>query len=159
MPKYALIAVTVVCAVAAAAPAAQAQPQSFNATYTNNFGTLAGTHPCPDGAFACGKGTAAGFGAFSYQVVPNSDGTFTSTLTFADGSTLSLQETLVAFSTPGASGDQQPAHAFGHPFTFLLAYNVVSGSGTFAEAVGSGTDNGSGAGNVAHGTLSGTITL
>jgi hypothetical protein len=139
-----------------AVPAAQAQLQSFGASYSEHFGTR--NQPCPDGAYACGSGTVAEFGAFTELLVINDDGTFTRTLTFADASTLVLQESIVTVTNPGNSGTQPPFGAGrGNPpsgtvpNTALLMATVVGGSGAFAGL--RGTDTVKVAGNSSHGTL------
>jgi hypothetical protein len=152
--------VAVATAVATGAPPALAQTEPFNATYQVRYGTRNGALPqqCPDGAYACGKGTSAAYGAFTDEFDFTGPGTAALTLTFPDGSTLMLDETLVSFSFPGSSGAHAPPSSYGHPETSQSSYVIAGATGTFAGATGSGTDNFHDAGNVGFGTLSGTIT-
>jgi hypothetical protein len=158
MQKYFLTVAAALFAIAITAPVAQAQTEPFSTTYTLFFG-YGHQAPCPNDAFACGNGSAPGFGAFTEALVGNPDGTITCTLIFADGSTLVLDETVIASSNPGASAYHQPPHAAGHAITVQFDYTVVGGSGSFADATGSGIDNGMAAGNVIQGAANGAINL
>lgn len=161
MKKYILIAAAVICTAAFAAPAASAQTEPFNATYTEHFGAPPGPSRCPDDAFACGSGTATGLGAFTTdKTFDESCGCVVRTLTFADGSTLALNETFVSLTGPGNSGpnSHESPRSQGNPGLWAWTWTVGSGTGTFAGATGSGTDDFLSAGLIASGTINGTIT-
>jgi hypothetical protein len=159
MQRYPLIAVAVVFALVAAAPAASAQARLFSATYTEKFVGPRGGPPCPDEAFACGSGTAAGVGSFTTEVVFDPNVGAVRTLTFTDGSTLLFDEAFVSFRGPGASGSSNASDmSEGHPGRYAQTWIAAGGTGSFSGATGSGTDNFVAAGLVASGTLSGTIT-
>jgi hypothetical protein len=158
--KLSLIAVAAVCALAAAAPTALAQTTSLSATYTDKFEGPTGHPTCAGDGFGCGSGTAAEFGAFTDEYAFNGDGTFTRTLTFADGSTLALLEVRTVTS-PGASGSMprpETSRDDGNPGNYLSTWTVAAGTGSFAGASGSGTDDFLSAGAIGFGTIAGTIT-
>jgi hypothetical protein len=159
MHKHPLIAAAAICAFALAAPAAAAQTGSFNGTYAGHYPGPRGNPPCPNGGFLCGAGTAGGFGPFTDVSLRTGPSNALTTLAFADGSTLVLAETIVADRTPGNSGSSnQPGFAFGHPGNQVWDWVVTGGTGTFAAATGSGTDDIKEAGGSAFGDLNGTIT-
>jgi hypothetical protein len=161
MNRYMLIATALICTAALAAPAASAQTQPFGATYTENFAALFAHSPlCPDDAFGCGTGTAAGLGAFTIATsFDDACGCRVNTLTLSDGSTLVFDEDFISFTGPGGSASSHaPDSSEGHPGTFGFSWTVASGTGSFAGATGSGTDNLTSAGLIGTGTLSGTIT-
>jgi hypothetical protein len=157
--KYTLIAIAAACALAVAAPAAYAQTVSLNASYTDKFEGPAGHPTCPSEGFGCGSGTAAGFGAFTDAYSFNGDGTFTRTLTFADGSTLALLETRTV-TTPGNSAGPKPPQSRdnGNPGDYRSTWTIADGTGMFAGASGTGTDNFLSAGAIGFGTITGAIT-
>jgi hypothetical protein len=158
MHRNPLIVAAVVFALAAAAPAASAQASPFSATYTEKFVGPRGGPPCPDDAFACGSGTAAGLGSFTTEVVFDPTGAIR-TLAFSDGSTLVFDEAFVSFQGPGASGSSNASGmSEGHPGSYAQTWTIAGGTGIFSGATGSGTDNFLAAGLIASGTLSGTIT-
>jgi hypothetical protein len=160
MHKHSLVMTAVACTFALAAPAASAQAQTFNGTYTDKFVGPHGSPQCPDDAFACGTGTAAGFGTFTDErVFDPASGTVLRTLTFSDGSTLTLDEDLVSFTGPGGSGSSHAGpNSEGHPGHYVFSWTITAGTGSFAGATGSGTDDSLGAGLVASGSLSGLVT-
>jgi hypothetical protein len=161
MKRYILIAAVVIGAAAFAAPAASAQTEPLNATYTEHFSAPPGPSRCPDDAFACGSGTATGLGAFTTEkTFDESCGCVVRTLTFSDGSTLALIETFVSLTGPGNSGpnSHESPKSEGNPGLWAWTWTVDSGTGTFAGATGGGTDDYLSAGLIASGTLNGTIT-
>jgi hypothetical protein len=165
--RYILATLIMTGALAVAAPVASAQT-ALNATYraqvaaqTTPFGQVVGPNAhavtCPDGAYACGSGTDASLGRFSWAAIPNHDGQ-TASLTFATG-TLVIDETLQDASSPGNSFFQTP-HSSGNPFNALFSWNVdPASSGSFKGASGSGTDDDHVAGFQLDGTITGLISL
>jgi hypothetical protein len=164
MHRRTLIAgAAMISAALAAAPPAVAQTEPFSATYAehglNPNGHSTGGLACPADAFACGSGTAAGFGAFTTEFGGGSCDCVIRTLTFSDGSTLLLDEDFVSSTSPGNSGSSNaPQFSEGHPGTIVFSWTVDSGTGSFAEATGSGTDMLTSAGLQGTGSLSGTLT-
>ena len=161
MKRYILIASVVIGAAAFVAPPASAQTESLSATYTEHIAPPPGNSRCPDDAFACGSGTATGFGGFTTErTFDESCGCIVRTLTFSDGSTLALTETLVSLTGPGNSGpnSHESPTAEGNPGLWSWTWTVGSGTGTFAGATGSGTDDFLSAGLIASGTISGIVT-
>lgn len=166
MHRATLIAgAAMISAVLAAAPAAFAQTEPFNATYTQHGVNVPG-HPtgglaCPASAFACGSGTAAGFGGLTteYGYDPICD-CVPRTLTFSDGSTLVLDEDGPAGTGPGGSGSSNAAgRSEGHPGLYVWTWHFDSGTGMFAGVTdGSGEDDVLAAGLSGSGTISGTLT-
>jgi hypothetical protein len=51
------------------------------------------------------------------------------------------------------------AKSFGNPFNIEATFTIVTGTGVFAGAQGSGTDLSKAAGDTGHSRLSGSITL
>jgi hypothetical protein len=165
MHRRTLIAgAAMISAVLAAAPAASAQTEPFNATYTAHglgpTGHPTGGLACPADAFTCGSGTADGFGAFTTQFGGGDCDCVVRTLTFSDGSTLVLDEDPVSFPQPGGSGSAPaPNSSEGHPTLWDWSWNFDRGTGRFAGVTGgSGDDDYLSAGMIALGTLSGTLT-
>jgi hypothetical protein len=157
MRKHVLLPLAVGCAFAVAAPAASAQLGiPLDATYTDHFVGHNGTPGCPGDAFECGSGTAVGLGSFTDTVVFTGTPTVTRTIVFADGSTLVLGETFLSFTPPNGALQHQPGNSFGHPGNLLLGW-TASGTGVFAGADGTGTDDQNQAGDIAHGFIGGTI--
>jgi hypothetical protein len=150
--------------------ATAATTTSFSASFFETFGR-ATAHSCPPDVFLCGTGTVSGFGEATETVVLTSfdfesaaatgcsPTTLTRTITLADGSTLVTEETgTVCF--PGSSfGTSGSFVSFGNPASFEGTYRIVSGTGVFRGARGSGTSTFKNAGDAGHASLSGTITL
>jgi hypothetical protein len=131
-----------------AAPAS-ASTQHYQATFIEVGGAVPGG--------SCGSATISGLGHVAFQCVafdacgPNCE---LRTLTFDDGSTLVIHESIVGARTPGSSSNAG-ANA---PMWLLITQSIVGGTGAYAGASGSGT----GRVNLAAGaviTVSGTITL
>jgi hypothetical protein len=160
MRNHRWIAAAVLSMLAVTAPATAAQAASFSASYTDKYVGKNGTPTCPNEGFLCGGGTAASFGAYSDLVVATSPNDMTRTLTFTNGSTLVIDETFVSWTRPGQSASSHmPGFAFGFPGNMLFTWTVAdSSTGIFVNAIGSGNDDFDEAGDIAHGTLSGTIT-
>ncbi len=160
MKRYILIAAAVIGTAAIAAPAASAQTEPFNATYTEHFAGPTGHSPCADDAFGCGSGTVAGLGPFTIAATfDDTCGCRVETITVSDGSTLVLDEDFVSFTGPGGSASSNaPPSSEGHPGTYVFSWTVADSTGSFAGATGSGTDNLISAGLVGTGTFAGTIT-
>ncbi len=149
------------------APADAATTSAFEASFKETFGR-AHSKPCEH--FLCRTGTVAAYGAATsvfditdfapIEDTNCADLTAIRTITLvSDGSTLELEEVgTVCF--PGSSlfapGAQK---SFGNPGTIETTFTVTRGTGVFKGATGSGTDTDMPAGDAAHASLSGTLTL
>jgi hypothetical protein len=149
----ALTCSALVTALALAASATAGTTLTYHATFVENG---AAQTVCAPGT-QCGSATISGLGHVAFEsIVFGACGAncHLRTITFDDGSTLLIQESVVGVISPGNSssaGDNAP--------DFLeISQTIVGGSGTFAGATGSG----SGRVNRAAGavvTASGTINL
>jgi hypothetical protein len=171
MKRLAVLCCLAVAGLAAVSPAWAQTTASFSAAIDEGFGR-ATAHPCPVSEFYfwCGTGTIAGFGdVTSLAELTDLSGpdpetgcfnaTVTRTLTFGDGSTLVLEE-IGTLCQPGNAGNAPgAAKSFGNPFTIDFTWTIVSGTGRFAGASGSGTGSDRLAGDAGHAALTGTITL
>ena len=131
-----------------AAPAT-ASTQKYHATFVEVGGATPGG--------SCGSATISGLGHVAHQCVvfdacgPNCE---VRTITFDDGSTLVIHESIVGMVSPGESSAAGP----NAPLFLEITQTIVGGTGRFAGATGSGT----GTVNLAAGAViiaSGTITL
>ena len=131
-----------------AAPAT-ASTQTYHATFVEVGGAIPGG--------SCGSATISELGHVAYQCVafdacgPNCE---VRTITFDDGSTLVIHESIVGVISPGNSS----AAGANAPMFLDITQTIVGGTGRFAGATGSGT----GRVNLAAGaviTASGTITF
>ena len=133
-----------------AAPAG-ASTQKYHATFVEigSGGPAAGT--------ACGSATISQLGHVANQcIVFNACGMncHVRTITFDDGSTLVIHESIVGMISPGKSS----AAGANAPLFLEITQTIVGGTGRFAGATGSGT----GTVNTVAGSViiaSGTITL
>jgi hypothetical protein len=171
MRRFALVVGLLLVSFVVASPAMAATTQPFEASFDEGFG-LATAHPCPTTeVFSwCGTGTITGFGeATSLTEVVSfenfdpatscADVVLRRTITLEDGSTLVLMETgTVCFPGKGALAPRS-AKSFGNPYKVEATFTIVTGTGVFAGAQGSGTDVNKAAGDASHSMLSGSITL
>ena len=131
-----------------AAPAT-ASTQKYQATFVEVGGLIPGG--------SCGSATISELGHVAFQCVAfDACGTNCEvrTITFADGSTLVMHESIVGLISPGNSS----AAGSNAPQWFEITQTIVGGTGRFAGASGSGE----GRVNLAAGaviTTSGTISL
>jgi hypothetical protein len=136
-----------------AVPATAATTVKYHATFVENG---AGRTSCAPGT-SCGSATISGLGHVAFQsVVFNACGPncHIRTITFDDGSTLMIQESVVNVISPGNSSSAG-ANA---PQFLEISQMILGGTGTFAGATGSGN----GRVNLAAGVIiraSGTITF
>jgi hypothetical protein len=137
--------------LALTAPATAATTFTYHATFVE-----IGTGGMPAG-ISCGSATISKLGHVANQCVvfnacgPNCN---VRTVTFDDGSTLLIQESVVGMISPGNSS----VAGTNAPLFLEISQTILPGTGRFAGATGSGT----GRVNLAAGaiiTASGTITL
>ena len=147
--KLALAGAAMVVLLALAAPAMAATTLNNHATFVEIGGAVPGG--------SCGSATISEVGHVAYQCVafdacgPNCE---VRTITFDDGNTLVIHESIVGVISPGNSA----AAGANAPLFLEITQTIVGGTGRFAGATGSGT----GRVNLAAGaviTASGTITL
>ena len=147
--RFAVVLGTVGVLVALEAPAMATTTLKYHATFVENG---AGQTSCAPGT-ACGSATISGLGHVAFQSIvfnfcgPNCH---IRTITFDDGSTLLIQESVVNEISPGNSDEVK--------FLEITQTILPSSTGRFAGATGSG----SGRVNLAAEaiiTASGTITL
>jgi len=171
MRRLALVLCLLLVSLVVASPAMAATTQAFEARFNEGFGR-ATAHPCPTTELFsfCGTGTITGFGdATSLTEVVSfenfdpetscADVVLRRTLTLADGSSLVLMETGIACFPGKSSLAPGAATSFGNPFRIETTFTIVSGTGVFEGAQGSGTDVIMAAGDTGHSELSGLITL
>ena len=145
----ALAAATVGVLLVLAVPATAATNLNDHATFVGVGGALPGA--------SCGSATIGQLGHVAHQcVVFNACGTNCElrTITFDDGSTLVIHESIVSVISPGESS----AAGANAPLFLEITQTVVGGSGRFADATGTGTGQVNLAANAVI-TASGTITL
>jgi hypothetical protein len=151
--RLALVPAAAVLVLALAAPAMAATTLSYHATFVENG---AGQTSCAAGT-SCGSATISGLGHVAYQSIvfdacgPNCH---IRTITFDDGSTLLMQESVVNVISPGDSSSA----GTNAPQFLEISQTIGGGTGTFAGATGSGTGRVNLAANAII-TASGTITL
>ena len=162
--KFAVIA-AVAAGIVFAAPALAVTTVNFNATVAEPLGgPVSSPFTCSTGDL-CGSGVALPLGHVTESIVFGGGcggACDLRTITFADGSTLVLEETEGESSCPGSS-DCRPFndHSYGNPFAIPLTdtVNGALSTGMFAGATGTLTGQVRVAGAIAIITLSGTITL
>ncbi len=141
-------AAALVVLLALAAPAMAATTMTYHATFVE-IGSAG-----PPAGVSCGSATISGVGHVANQcIVFNVSGPYVRTLTFDDGSTLVIHESIVGMISPGKSS----AAGANAPLFLKITQTIVSGTGRFLGATGSGT----GTVNTVAGVIiaSGTITL
>ena len=158
-----LLAIAFVVTLASAGVAGASTTVAWKATFAEPFG---GPNQSP---FTCARtpGQSCGSG----QVVPLGQvqevirfgagcggGCDVRTLTFADGSTIVMDETELDVHFPGNS-QPSPPKSYGNPATITLSETIVGGTGRFAGASGGGSGHVLVSGGVAIVTLSGTVAV
>jgi hypothetical protein len=157
-----LVATAFIVALSSAGLAGASTSVDWKATFPEQFG---GPNHSP---FSCAAGDSCGSGevtrlgqaqdaiAFGAGCGGTCD---VRTLTFADGSTIVMDETDSDPQTPGNSTQAQPPNSYGSPITFDLSDTIVGGSGRFAGASGTAGGQLKIAGGTAIINLSGTVTF
>ena len=146
LTTLALLALTLGLLVTASASASATE---YQATFVEVGGAVPGG--------SCGSATISGAGHVAYQCVefdacgPNCN---VRTITFGDGSTLVMQESVVGAVLPGNSS----AAGANAPLFLQVTQTIVGGTGRFAGATGGGTGRINTAPEAVI-TTSGTITL
>jgi hypothetical protein len=144
LPFAALVVLLTLSATATAATTIK-----YHATFVEVGGAVAGG--------SCGSATISEVGHVAHQCVtfdacgPNCE---VRTITFDDGSTLLIHESIVDVISPG----QSSAAAANAPIFFQITQTIAGGTGRFAGATGSGTGRVNLAANALI-TAAGTITI
>jgi len=147
--RLALAGAALVVLLALAAPAMAATTLNYHSTFVEIGGGIPGG--------SCGSATISELGHVAYQCVafdacgPNCE---VRTITFDDGSTLVIHESIVGVISPGNSA----AAGTNAPLFLEITQTIVGGTGRFAGATGSGSGRVNLAANAII-TASGTITL
>ena len=150
--RLALACGALVVPLTLAIPATAATTLKYHATFVENG---AGQTSCAPGT-SCGSGTISGLGHVSFQsIVFNACGPncHIRTITFDDGSTLLIRESVVNVISPGNSS----AAGENAPLFLEISQTILGGTGTFAGATGGGTGRVNVAANAVI-TVAGTIT-
>lgn len=146
--RIAVLSSTLVALLALAAPAAATTTEKYHATFVEVGGAVPGG--------SCGSATISQLGHVANQCVafdacgPNCE---VRTITFDDGSTLVIHESIVGVISPGGSS----AAGANAPLFLEITQTIVGGTGRFAGATGSGTGRVNLAANAVI-TATGTIT-
>ena len=157
LPRFVFALAAIAACLVVAAPATADTTVSYQATFVENAG---GQATCTPVLESCGSATISGFGHVAYQIIVFNDcgpNCHIRTIVFDDGSTLVIQESVIA--PPVSPGNSVRAGA--NAPIFLEISQTILGSestGIFAGATGSG----SGRVNLSAGAIvhtSGTITL
>jgi hypothetical protein len=152
--RFAIPLAVITTLLVAAAPAAAQTTVTYRVTFVENAG---GQATCPPGT-SCGTANIAGVGHVTTQMIvfnacgPNCH---LRTITFEDGSTILVRESIVNVISPGNSGSGANA-----PIFFEISQTIVSGTGVFTGVTGSGTgrvNTNADGGSII--TASGTITF
>jgi hypothetical protein len=153
-----LLAVASVVAFANAGAAGASTTVAWKATFPEPFGGP-NNSPFSCSGSSCGSGVVLPLGRAQDVIVFSGPGGVR-TLTFADGSTIVMDEVFSNFQPPGGSGDAPgQAGSYGFPFTLDLSDTIVGGTGRFAGASGTASGQVRQAGGIATITLSGTVTF
>jgi hypothetical protein len=158
---FGLLAVAFVVALASAGLASASTTIAWNATFPETLGgPVNSPFNCAPGT-SCGSGEVTGLGQAQDVIVFGGCGAGCDvrTLTFADGSTIVMDERASNFQTPGNSDNAPTQTSYGHPFSLDLSDTIVGGTGRFAGASGSASGQVKLAGGTAIINLSGTVTF
>jgi len=129
LTTLALLALALGLVVTASASASTTQ---YQATFVEVVGAT------PGGSTSCGSSTISGAGHVAHQCVHLNECGFNCavrTITFDDGSTLVMHESIVLVVSPGNSS----AAGQNAPVFLEITQTIVRGTGRFAGATGGGT--------------------
>src|SRR5262245_37677875 len=142
MGRLAALAGALVLLAAFAGPALAA-PATIKAVIHEDFGKRASARPCtdiPDGVTCAGDGNVATVGRVTSLADYTADPSVPRTLTFADGSMVSLLETYDESTFPGKSHEAPGTQvSYGNPSMTTFTWVIVGATGAFAGSTGSGT--------------------
>jgi hypothetical protein len=112
----------------------------LEAHFVQHFGGLMGDGPdCPPDVLNCGSGRIEGYGPAT-DVFWDDGEHFLYTISLADGSSITAALEFASDAVPGASNDAPGAGmSFGNPAYLTFDAEVLSGTGAFTGASGTGT--------------------
>ena len=154
----ALLALTV------SVPVSAATTFDVMAIVKENFERAPSDEPCVfdevNETLTCpGQGNAGRFGQLTSSAIYDGSLFVTRTLTFRDGSTVTLLEEYGETMFPGNSQNAPGAmKSFGNPFSEAGTWEIIDATGSQAGTTGSGTVTAMGAGNTFQFWFSGTVT-
>jgi hypothetical protein len=155
-----------VIGVLGAGPASASTTVAWKATLAEPIGGLnQSPFDCPpDSGCGSGSGQVIGLGQAQDLIVFSGcgNGCDVRFLTFADGSTIVMEEVFSDFRTPGNSAppvEDPESHSYGHPFSGDLNDTIVGGTGRFEGSTGTASGTVTVAGGGATVRLSGTVTF
>jgi hypothetical protein len=157
-----LVAAAFVVALSSTGLAGASRNVDWRATFPEQFG---GPNHSPFSCVvgdSCGTGEVTGLGQAQDVIVFGAGcggACDVRTLTFADGSTIVMDETDSNPQTPGNSTQAQPPNSYGSPITIDLTDTIVGGTDRFAGASGTASGQLKIAGGTAIIDLSGTVTF
>jgi hypothetical protein len=158
-----VLVATAIVALATAGLAGASTTVAWSATFPEQFGgPINSPFHCAPGDTSCGSGEVTGLGQAQDLIVFHAGcggACDVRTLTFADGSTIVMDETASNFQTPGNSANAPTQTSYGHPFSLDLSDTIVGGTGRFAGASGTASGQVKIAGGTAIISLSGTVTF
>lgn len=164
MRRFVAVAGALVLLASIVGPVAAAA-STVKAVIHEDFGRRASTRPCTPftvGVECAGDGIVAGFGRVtSLAVYINVSPVVVRVLTFADGSTITIEETYVDPTFPGNSTDAPGSllHGFGNPYMQIFTWEIVGSTGGAAGTTGSGEGTLVASGDTLVFTFQGTIQL
>jgi hypothetical protein len=153
---------TALMLMAAFAGPALAAPSTVRAVIHEDFGKRASARPCtpidPQGVTCAGDGIVATVGRVTSSADYVPDENVVRVITFADGSTVTVEETYSDPDFPGQSHDAPGSlQSYGNPLIQPFTWVVVGSTGAFAGATGSGTGTAVQAGDTLTFTFEGTV--
>jgi hypothetical protein len=163
MRRTRALLIAALLALTVSVPVSAATTFGVKAIVKENFERAPSDDPCVElgSTLTCpGQGNAGRFGQITSSAVYTSGSTFvTRTLTFRDGSTVTLLEEYGETMFPGNSADAPGAmKSFGNPFSESGTWEIIDATGSQAGTTGSGTVTAMGAGNTFQFWFSGTVT-
>jgi hypothetical protein len=154
MRRTRALLIAALLALTVSVPVSAATTFGVKAIVKENFERAPSDDPCVE------LGSTLTFGQITSSAVYTSGSTFvTRTLTFRDGSTVTLLEEYGETMFPGNSADAPGAmKSFGNPFSESGTWEIIDATGSQAGTTGSGTVTAMGAGNTFQFWFSGTVT-
>jgi hypothetical protein len=156
------VATAFVVALSSTGLASASTSVHWKATFPEPFGgPINSPFSCAPGISSCGGGEVTGLGQAQDVIVFGGGcggACDVRTLTFADGSTIVMDETESNPQNPGNS-QPSPPNSYGNPVSVDLSDTIVGGTGRFAGASGTAGGQLKIAGGIAMISLSGTVTF
>lgn len=162
MRRLSALALAALLSLATAIPVGAATTIQVRAFVKENFERAPSDIPCEftETSVTCfGRGNAGRFGPITSVVVFTETST-TRTITFRDGSTITLAETWDTFATPGNSANAPGAEvSFGNPLFGSGTFEVIGATGNLTGVTGFGSLSQVLAGNTIQIWFDATVTI